>query len=332
MNEKIKSCLRKKDWAQYLSLCINAKRPQKKSKKIKNLEKHLISDYKQYYGVKPNLDNPKKYSEFLLWQKLNMKNNTAALLTDKIISKSIVTLLFGDEINYPKTLDVYKNAREIKYENLPEECVIKCNHNSGYAFHFIKNSKRGYTIKNLRDKHHTKYSLFFVKRILNKLLKINYYYKEFEWNYKDIIPRIFVEEYLAVSDLREYKFYMSMGELTCFHVVINRQTDERNNFFDERLNPLDYWADVPPTETPPPLPNNIEKMIDVAKKLSRDYPALRIDLYNIGEKIYFGEATFFHMGGHLVYKSPENFDELMGKKMRLPIFKKKQNEKTSTIF
>lgn len=316
MNSKLKDYLRTKDWAQYISMYFN--RRYKRNRNEVDIEEYLINDYRSYYGTQPDLQNPKKYSEFLLWQKLNMRDDVAPLLTDKIISKGFVKFLFGEEIHFPRTLKVFKNANEIHFGDLPNECVIKCNHNSGYVFHFKKEVNNNYTIKNLRDKEHRRYSLFYVKKILNKLLKDNYYYNNFEWNYDGIAPRVFIEEYLETNDLRDYKFYMSMGELICFHVVTNRQTDERNTFFDAKLTPLKYWADVPPAETPPVLPKNIHKMIEFAKTLSRDYPAVRIDLYNINERIYFSEVTFFHMGGHLEYKEPSNFDELMGENMTLP--------------
>lgn len=316
MNSKIKAYLQKKDWAQYLLLSLKIMKNRKK--KIGDIEEYLVKDYENYYGIRPNLISPQKYSEFLLWQKINMHDDIAALLTDKITSKKIVELLFGEEIFYPKTINVFEKTSEITYDNLPNECVIKCNHNSGYIFHFIKHENKKYTIKNLRDKHGKKYRLFFVRKILKKLLKVNYYHKSFEWNYEGIVPRIFVEEYLNVKDLRDYKFYMSMGNLISFHVVTNRQIDERNNFFDSQLNPLNYWADVPPAKTPPSLPENIMQMIEIAKRLSANYPAVRIDLYNLNGKIYFSEVTFFHMGGHLEFKEPVNFDELMGEGMRLP--------------
>lgn len=45
------------------------------------------------------------------------------------------------------------------------------------------------------------------------------------------------------------------------------------------------------------IPDNFEEMLDIASKISKNIPFLRVDLYNINGKIYFGETTFFPSSG-----------------------------------
>jgi len=313
----IKKLLKKIDFIKLLHMKISYYKIRKNHSKITNMESYLIKQYYEFYRVYPSLKSPTKYSEILLWQKLYFYDEKATILTDKYLCKEYINKNIDSTVSFPKNYFVFDNAKDMDVKQLPDQCVIKCNHNSGYVFKFERNNNK-LTIVNLRDKTHQKYSFKTMKKILNLLLKINYYYWRQEWNYRDIKPKIIVEEYLNTSNLQEYKFYMNDGNLTYFHVVSNRQTDERNDFFDNNFNSIPVWSDVSPSDVVPELPSNIKNMISFASKLSKGTPALRVDLYNFENQIYFGEATYFHMGGLPYYVSPANFDEMIGEKFKLP--------------
>ncbi|MGI6735411.1 MAG: ATP-grasp fold amidoligase family protein [Bacilli bacterium] len=291
----------------------------KRRKKIEssNISKLLVKEYEDYYKRKPNLNNPTRFSEILLWQKLYFHKSESTIMSDKVLVKDYIKKLLGDEINFPKTYAVFDNAKQISLQNLPNKSIIKCNHNSGYIFFIHKKSNKKYEIENLKDRTHKKIRFKTMQKILNELLKINYYYQLLEWNYKEIKPRILVEEYLDTTDLRDYKFLMNYGKLIVFHVNSNKAESERINFFNEKLEPLDIWEVEPPAENIPKLPHNISKMIEISKKIANGFPFLRVDLYTINNNIYFGETTFFHWGGYLRFKHPKNFDELIGSKMTI---------------
>ena len=314
----IKKIIKKNELYDLFAVRKINKRNLKNKKTITNIEDYEIKHYFNYYGVYPNLENPKKFSEFLLWQKLYFYDERATTMTDKILCKEYFKNIIGDELHFMKILGIYNSASEIDLKKLPDEFVLKCNHNSGYIFHIAKTKNDKYQIKNLRDKTYKKYSFNTMKKILDELLKINYYYNSFEWNYKDIEPKIFAEQYLDSSELREYKFFVNNGELLMFYTVSNRHIEERDDYFDANLQNMDVWADVPPSDVPPALPKNINQLIKIAKKISKGFPILRVDLYNYQGQIFFGEATFFHMGGYLEFKYPKNLDELLGENVIVP--------------
>lgn len=309
----IKKIIKKNELYDLLAVRRIRKKLEKKRQKILDVEKYEIEKYFEYYGLYPNLENPKKFSEFLLWQKLFFRDERATIMTDKILCKDFFKKRIGEDLNFTKILNIYNNANEIDLKYLPDEFILKCNHNSGYIFHIkrIKNNK--WSIKNLKDKTFKKYSIAVMKAVLDQLLKTNYYYSSFEWNYKNIVPRIFAEEFLDTSELQEYKLYMNDGKLLAFHITSNRQTDERNDYFDSDFQPMNVWADVPPSDVLPKPPDSMSRMIEIAQKISTGFPILRVDFYISKGKIFFGEATFFHMGGYLEFKYPENLDEILGK-------------------
>lgn len=119
----------------------------KRRKKIEssNISKLLVKEYEDYYKRKPNLNNPTRFSEILLWQKLYFHKSESTIMSDKVLVKDYIKKLLGDEINFPKTYAVFDNAKQISLQNLPNKSIIKCNHNSGYIFlstkNLIKNTK-----------------------------------------------------------------------------------------------------------------------------------------------------------------------------------------------
>lgn len=306
------------DCADLISVRKSVRNNKKAQSRKFDLIKSEIEKYRNYYGFEPNLTKPTKLSEVIIWQKLFFYDERATTMTDKLACKSFFKNIIGDDLFFANVLAVFDNLNKLTIKNLPGECVLKCNHNSGYIFHFKKTDDGKYTIRNLRDKEHKKYHFWVMKKILKELLKINYYYYYFEWNYKNIKPIVFAEEYLGDLDLAEYKFYMNNGKMNFFHVVTNRQIDERNDFFNNSFRPMNIWADVPPSDILPELCSNIKKMVEIAQKISTGFPFLRVDLYYYHGKIYFGEATFFHMAGYLQFKDPKNCDELLGTSFEIP--------------
>lgn len=316
---KIKKRLKKIGIIQILFAKRNVRINKKRQKKIKNPTKLLIEQYENYYKRKPNLVNPKRFSELLLWQKLYYYKPQATILSDKIAVKKYIENLIGPKISFAKTIAVFDKVEDIVLANLPQKSVIKCNHISGYIFYVERTADNKYIIRDLKDGLNNNIKFKTMKKLLNEMLKINFYYVNFEWNYKNIPPKIFVEEYLDMTNLLEFKFHMNYDQLKLFYVISNRQIDERDDYFDSNLQPMNVWADVPPSDVVPSLPNNILDMIEISKKIAKDYPMLRVDLYTLNGKIYFGEATFFPMAGLLRFKYPKNLDELMGQDITIKL-------------
>jgi len=58
----------------------------KRRKKIEssNISKLLVKEYEDYYKRKPNLNNPTRFSEILLWQKLYFHKSESTIMSDKL--------------------------------------------------------------------------------------------------------------------------------------------------------------------------------------------------------------------------------------------------------
>ncbi|WP_162523782.1 ATP-grasp fold amidoligase family protein [Flavobacterium sp. LMO8] len=270
------------------------------------------SDFKitiyQYYlknGVKPDLVNPKEFMEKLLWLKLNLYTEQYGKFADKYevrnyveekIGKSYLSDIFG----------VYVSVSDINFIDLPNQFVLKGTHGSGY---------------NIIVKDKSKLNIEHTKKKLNAFLAENYYYKFCEKIYKDLKPKILVEKYISEIDndeLIDYKFHCFHGKPTYVYVQKNKSKDIRKSFYDLEWNqilPEDYISSF--YEADFKKPDNFDEMIMVAEKLSEGFVFLRVDLYSIGNKIIFGELTFFSNGG-LVRSSIERFNKEFGDLMHLP--------------
>ncbi len=260
-----------------------------------------------YFHIKGkvlHLKNPKSYNEKLQWMKLYYHNPLCCDLTDKYKARSIVKDRIGDKYLIP-LLGVYNSFDEIDLKALPERFVVKCNHDSG-----------GVAI--CRDR--TKFDFEAAREKLEKSLKANFYYAGREWQYKYIKPKLICEQYIEDSpgDIRDYKIFCFDGVPKIIHVNFDRATNMKKNIYDIDWNLLDVqikYKNDPDTIIE--KPENLAEMLEVAAKLSRGFPHVRVDLYNIEGKIFFGEMTFTNMGGNGEFR-PESFDYEMGGWLKLP--------------
>ena len=151
-------------------------------------------------------------------------------------------------------------------------------------------------------------------------MKRNYYWKGREWPYKDVKPRIIAEQYMEdenTQDLKDYKIFCFAGEPKFLFVASDRNVVDKEvkfDYFDMNFNKIPMRQSVHPTsQYKIEKPIMFNEMISIARKLSRVIymPQVRIDLYVINGKIYFGEYTFFHHGGFVPF-IPEEYDEIWG--------------------
>ncbi len=265
-------------------------------------------------GYKLDLKNPKTFSEKLQWLKLYDRRPEYTIMVDKVKAKEYVANKIGEQYIIP-TIGVWKDPEEIDFELLPNQFVLKCNHNSGGLF--ICKDKTKVTPEKWAD----------VKKKLRDSLHTNYYLMSREWPYKNVPRRILAEKYMeAISyenghkiDLKDYKFFCFGGEPKYCQVIGGRETKMVIDFFDENWNhqPFHEPHDIPFADVTPAKPKNYEEMRKLAAILSEDKPFSRIDFYDINGKIYFGEITFFPtagMGGFY----PEEWDRKFGDLILLP--------------
>ena len=144
-----------------------------------------------------------------------------------------------------------------------------------------------------------------------------------EWAYYNIKPRIICEKLLPKdknNDLPDYKFFCFNGKAHYLYVINGRQPGQKVHLgiFDIDYHKLDYdRLDEKKMLEMPEKPKNFDKMIEIAEKLSQGFPHVRVDLYNIEGKIYFGELTFYDGSGYQKYE-PEEFDYILGDLFKLP--------------
>lgn len=251
-------------------------------------------------GKKLNLKNPKTFNEKLQWLKLNDRNPLYPRLVDKFEVRKFISNTIGDEYLVP-LLGVYENFDEINFDQLPNRFVLKCTHDSG-GLVLCKNKKK-------LNKDYAK------AKITESLMK-NFFYYAREWPYKGVVPKIICEEYLediTTKELRDYKFMCFNGKVKCSFVCLNRNSNSGLNvdFYDIDWNPMPFERFYKNSGTKISKPKNYNKMIELAEKLSKNFPFVRVDFYEINGQIYFGELTF-HPGSGFEEFSPEIYDEILG--------------------
>ena len=275
------------------------------SKCIKDDKTYIKWEY--YLGMhkKLHLEQPRTYNEKLQWFKIHDIHPEYVRMVDKAMAKDYVREVLGNSVNVIKTLGIWNSFDEIDFESLPSSFVLKTTHDSG-----------GIVV--VPDK--TKLNKKKARRKLNKSLQHDYYWVHREYPYKYIKPRILAEEYMvdeSGTELKDYKFFCFNGEPKMLFVATGRPYDTRFDFYDTEWNHLPFKQGHPWATKEIKKPAGFEKMLDIASKLSKGFPHVRVDLYDINGEIYFGEMTFFHFSGNVPFE-PEEWDYKIGEWLRLP--------------
>ncbi|MBQ3318237.1 MAG: hypothetical protein II903_02805 [Spirochaetales bacterium] len=252
----------------------------------------------------PNLRNPSTFNEKLQWLKLHDHNPGYTQMADKLAMRSYVQEKLGPG-HTVQVLGIWNSFDEIEFSSLPDMFVLKCNNDSGH--YVICKDKNSFDMDAAR------------KRIMEGL-STNYYYQNREWVYKDIVPRVFAEQYLQQeegSHLWDYKFFCFNGEPKIMYMEKEASDIRTEAFFDMDKNYLDLEMDDPRPDVPPALPSCFDQMRSMAAILSEGIPFLRVDFFYVNGAIYVGELTFFHCGG-LAPVRPERWNRILGSWISLP--------------
>ncbi|MDO4737700.1 MAG: ATP-grasp fold amidoligase family protein [Bacteroidales bacterium] len=257
-------------------------------------------------GYRLNLDNPRTFSERLQWLKLNDRHPEYTKMVDKVAAKEYVAGVIGEKYIIP-TLAVYNSAEEIDFDKLPNRFVLKCTHDSG-----------GIVV--CRDK--SKLDINVAREKMHKGLKRAYFIQNREYPYKNVPRRIIAEQYMEdeSGELMDYKFFCFDSKPKYLFVATDRfkkDTDTKFDFFDMEWNHLPFTNGHPNNPVVPQKPQNFELMKQIAERLSIGFPHIRVDLYNISGRVYFGELTFFHWSGMMPFV-PMEWDYKFGESLRLP--------------
>mgnify|MGYP003386648614 CR=1 FL=1 len=260
--------------------------------------------YFEFSGQIPEIDNPVLFSEKLQYLKLFYRDDTLTKCVDKFSVRSFVESKgYSDILN--ELLQEFDNIDDFDLDSLPESFVLKGAHGSGW---------------NLICKNKTLINWFPWKLVMKSWLKQNIYYNGREWPYKNVTPRIVIEKYLEDSDgeLKDYKFHCFHGKPLFIQINTGRFTKlASQNFYDPNWRLQPFGKDLSPNlDVEIPRPKNFHEMMKVAEDLSEEFPYVRVDLYNVSEKIIFGELTFYPASG-LPDFVPSKYDEIWGELLNI---------------
>ena len=255
----------------------------------------------------PDLKNPQTFNEKLQWLKLYDRNPLYTTLVDKYAVRQYVAEKIGEEYLIPLVGGPWKSADEIDFDALPEQFVLKCNHDSGGV---------------IACKDKSKLDVEAARAKLNKRLGVNYYYANREWPYKNVEPCIIAEKYMENhgADLCDYKWYCFDGEPKYLLITEDRNNGgelTKYNYFDMDYTALPFYNSGPHSKVLPQKPESFARMRAIAEKLGEGFSHIRVDLYEVGDKIFFGELTLYDSSGMEKFDPPA-WDKKIGSWLTLP--------------
>ncbi len=268
--------------------------------------------YRLEMRKKLNLEHPHLYQEKLQWLKLYNHDPQYTRMVDKITAKEYAAEIIGEQYIIP-TLGVWEHFEQIDFNELPDQFVLKTNHSGGNTGVVVCTNKHEFNIESAKKK-------------LEASLKTNVYEKLREWPYKNVKPMIMAEAYMFDESefnkggLCDYKFTCFDGDVDNVMVCKDRASgDTKFYFFDKSWNlmPLNTRGKNTDPSFKLPRPDCMDEMFEIAGKLSKGIPFLRVDLYCINGRPYFGETTFFPASGFDPNILPET-EIYFGNKIKLP--------------
>ncbi len=283
--------------------------------KIKRLSETNIEEASKYifklgFGYTPDFNHPKTINEKITYLKLHDYYNNPVITqcVDKYRVKEYITEKYSETtpVKVAKLYGVYDRAEDIEWDKLPDKFAIKCNNGGGY--NIFCDNKSSLDIKS-------------VSKQINKWLKEEQWKYFAECQYKFVENKVLIEEYLG-DTLKTYKFYCFNGEPKFMYVSFANEKGEPDyylDYFDMDFNHLPISLDAheyAPFEIE--CPKNWEDLKKTAKTLSSDFPFVRVDLYSLGDSIYFSEYTFVPTGGHMKL-TPEGTDEEWGELLKIDV-------------
>lgn len=272
----------------------------------KHIKTHIRKQFVNNVGYEPDFDKPKTFNEKIQWLKLHYRDPLLTQCADKYAVRKYVNDTIGKEF-LVDLLGVYSKVSDIDFNALPEKFVLKTNNGSGT--NIICKDKNNLNIEDAKHK-------------LNKWLRpeASHYYFSYEWCYKNIEPKIICEKFIdeaSKEDLKDYKFLCFNGKVEMLFVCSERTKELKVDFFDLDWNKLPFTRHYKNSTKKLKKPVNFDRMVELAEKLSKPFPFVRVDLYEAGNKIMFGELTFYPGNGIEPF-SPMEYDYKLGELLHLP--------------
>lgn len=260
-------------------------------------------------GKPLNLKSPHTFQEKIQWLKLYNRRPEYTTMVDKFAVKDYVSKIIGAEYIIP-TIGIWDKFSDIDFNILPKKFVLKTTHGGG-----------GCGVVLCHDK--SKFDKERARKILEASLKSDIYRSLREWPYKNVPRRIIAEELLEIpesDDLSDYKIFCFNGKPRFLKVDFGRFVEHHANYYDLdwKLLPFGEEGLMPVATHNIPKPSNLDRMLDLAVKLSLGHPFVRVDFYNIAGRIFFGELTFYP-GSGTIHFGPREWDIKVGKMLDLDL-------------
>lgn len=267
-------------------------------------------------GHRLDLSSPRTFQEKLQWLKLHRRRPEFTTMVDKYAVKDLVASKIGRQYVIP-TLGVWERADDIDFDSLPDRFVLKTTHSGGNLGVLVCQDKATFDRTSARAR-------------LEKSLKNSIYKECREWPYKDVSRRIIAEEFISEPgkpDLTDYKIFCFNGHPRYIQVIQDRNSHESVDFFDTSWNHQDFCglnhvvkpveeSTLYPSAKPIERPSGLEKMLELAAVLAAGTEFVRVDFYNAGDRVYFGELTFFPNSGYGTF-TPSEWNERFGDMIEL---------------
>lgn len=275
----------------------------------------LKLQYRIKLGRKLNLDNPIRFSEKIQWYKINYRNPVMHQCVDKYKVREYVKAKGLESILVPLYAH-YESIEQVEWDKLPNQFVIKTQNGGGGLNVVVCADRSKLNIPEIN------------KKLQCKKKKSNYGGREWAYYWSD--PGIVVEKLLVnredpAAGVNDYKIFCYSGTAKYIIVDVDRYIGHKRNFYDRDWNNLNVISDCPASDREINRPENLEEMLRIAEELSKDFPFVRVDLYNVDGKVYFGELTFYPWSGYVQY-APDEADFWLGEGFNL----EKYVEKTSS--
>lgn len=278
-----------------------------KSKLLELLPDNIFLRLKYYKRFKRKLDlnNPKRFSEKLMWYKLYYRDPLMVLCSDKFKVRKYIEGKGLKHLLVP-LYDVYSHVQDIDIEKLPASFILKTNNGSDTNY-IVKDKSK--------ETNHQIISIFSKYKDNNEVVKTGR-----EWCYKNIEFKITAEKLLyspVSNEIDDYKFLCFNGKVEYVWVDKDRYTNHTRTFFDTNWNKLQIESDHPIYVGDIEKPKGFKTMFDAAEKIAKDFPFARVDFYDIEGEVFFGEITFYPWSGFIKF-NPDRFDHELGRLFTLP--------------
>jgi hypothetical protein len=259
---------------------------------------YTVRRYKRRYGRYPNLLRPCTHSEYINRSKLFRRYPLLTVLADKYAVRDYVRDRVG-QCCLTQLYLVTDEPAEIDLESLPDSFVVKATHGSGWNIIV--------TDKSLVSQQE-------IRRQCSEWLRLNYYAVSREWCYRNIKPRILIEELLGDENGKipcDYKVHCYNGVPKFIQVDFDRFEHHTRALFDTAWNRLPVSCTYDDHDEDVPAPATLDRIIDVAGKLAHGLDFVRVDLYGIRDRVYFGEMTLYPGAGFVIFE-PDEYDLRLG--------------------